>query len=223
MDVPLFLNSALPPDLDNRVRSELRDGERLLWVGQPRRRWFPREALTPVLVGIPVTAFAVFWTSLASWIVSGKPGKNDPGIAFRLIFPLFGVPFILIGLALLSSPYWLRRKAKHTCYALTDRRAILFEAGALWSVSVRSYLPRSLTSMYREEYADGSGDLVFVKVHRGRAGTDTYGFKGINNVREVEALLQRALLPGHDSRTRAEPPFVLDHLTKKDDSGADPG
>ena len=50
---------------------------------------------------------------------------------------------------------------------MTDRRAILFEAGALGSVSVRSYLPRSLTSMYREEYARaGLNELIVQELEK---------------------------------------------------------
>ena len=61
--------------------------------------------------------------------------------AFGVLFPLFGLPFVMVGVGMLSSPFWLRRRAKRTCYALTDRRAILWEAGWFGSVEVRSYGP----------------------------------------------------------------------------------
>jgi hypothetical protein len=202
VDQPLFDDARLPPDLDARVRAELRPGERLLWVGQPRRRRFPREALPAFLFGIPFTAFAVFWTALAVWIVSRGHGANDPGLLFRIVFPLFGLPFVLIGVGLLSTPYWLRRQATRTCYALTDRRAILWEAGTFGGVAVRSFAPDALTGFHRVEYPDGHGDLVFEEVHtegrdrrgRRRIRTARHGFLDVEEVRRIEELLRKALL-----------------------------
>jgi hypothetical protein len=205
----LFGDSTLPDELDARVRSELDGGEQLLWVGQPRPSRFARAAIPAVLFGIPWTAFALLWTGMALsglWGKGGAPQMAGPPLAlvFSVCFPLWGVPFILIGLGMLSSPLWARRRAKRTCYALTDRRAILFEAGAFRSVEVRSYRPADLTKIFRREKADGSGDLVFEELtqvrstsHGGRAtSTQARGFMGIENVREIEELVRKALLSG---------------------------
>ncbi len=200
----LYGDSRLPDELDARVRSELDQGEQLLWVGQPQPRRFARATIPIVLFGIPWTAFAIFWTAMASGLArGGGPVPNaGPGALFSICFPLWGVPFILIGLGMLSSPFWAGRKAKRTCYALTDRRAILFEAGTFGSVVVRSYRPSGLTKMFRRENADGSGDLVFEEITQVRStnnggrttSTQTRGFLGIDNVREIEELLRKALL-----------------------------
>jgi hypothetical protein len=202
MDTPLFENSSLPPELDSRVRAELRDGEQLLWVGQPRPRWLSRETVPVMLFGLPFTGFAVFWVGFAVWLVSGNPGKNNPGLLFQVCFPMFGLPFIVIGLGLLTSPYWHYRRALRTCYALTDRRAIVWEAGNFGSVTVRSYEPGALTAMERVEYADGSGDLVFEEVRRvwtgskgrRRTSTERRGFLAVDDVRTIETLVRKALL-----------------------------
>ncbi len=113
--------------------------------------------------------------------------------------------FMMVGLALLSSPFWLWRKAKHTFYALTDRRAILWEAGWFGSVAVRNYRPDDLSRLFRIEYP-GGGDLVFeeqytfqTKNERGEIATPkAHGFIGIENVREVEDLLRSTLFPNDD-------------------------
>jgi hypothetical protein len=210
MTAGLFDNSSLPDDLDARVRAELRAGERLVWVGQPQPGRFARGAIPIVLFGIAWTAFAVFWMAAASGTLFGGFGGNNntPGEfrAFFACFPLFGLPFVLIGLGMLSSPYWFRRQAKRTCYALTDRRAILWQASPFGSVTVRSYGPEALDKIHRTEYADGCGDFVFEEAvsvgwnkHGQRTTTTTrYGFMAINNVREVEELLRRVLLPDGD-------------------------
>jgi hypothetical protein len=202
----LYGDSSLPPELDARVRSELGDGERLLWVGQPRPGRFARSAIPIVLFGIPWTAFALFWMATASGVwFGGFKGAGGVGALFAC-FPLFGLPFVLVGLGMLSSPYWLWRRAKRTCYALTDRRAILWQAGWFGSVEVRSYSPAELTRISRTEHADGSGDLVFEEVlslgrdsdgHR-TTRTTRHGFMAISNVREIEELLRKALLSGGD-------------------------
>jgi hypothetical protein len=194
----LFGDSRLPEDLDARVHAALRPGEQLLWVGQPQPSRFARSSIGLVLFGIPWTAFAIFWVTLASF------GALQIGQGVGVIswaFPLFGVPFVVIGLGFLSSPYWMRRKAKRTCYALTNRRALVWEAGVFGSVEVRSYQPADLTKIVRRDYADGSGDLVFEErmVQRsGKGGTNVStqerGFLGIANVRDIEELLRKALL-----------------------------
>lgn len=205
----LYGDSRLPDELDARVRSELDQGEQLLWVGQPRPSRFARATIPQVLFGIPWTAFAVLWTTMATWGLWGKAGPAQnagPGMLLGICFPLWGVPFILIGLGMLSSPLWARRRAKRTCYALTDHRAILLEAGTFRSVEVRSYRPAELTKMVRRENADGSGDLVFeeaIRVQnttrsRNTAGSLDHGFLGIDNVREIEELLRKALLSEGD-------------------------
>src|SRR3712207_4913094 len=115
----------LPEEIDNRVRSELRDREHLVWAGQPRPSRVMRSAIPIVLFGIPWTAFAIFWMVVASGMLFGGFGGGGPGPfgAFFSCFPLFGLPFVLVGLGMLSSPFWMYRRAKRTCYAVTDQRA----------------------------------------------------------------------------------------------------
>src|SRR5262245_16164028 len=194
----------LPEELDNRVRSELRSGEWLVWTGQPLPRRFMRSSIPIVLFGIPFTAFALFWMAGASGLLFGG-GVGGPGgaDAFFICFPLFGVPFVLVGLGMLSSPLWMYRRARRTCYALTDQRAIVWTAGWFGSTEVRSFAPAALGRMLRRGYADGSGDLIFeefVSVNRDSEGgwrsqRSERGFLGIADVREVEELVRRTLLP----------------------------
>lgn len=208
MDSYLMNEGRLPEALDARIQSELDRGEKLVWTGQPIPRRFTRQSLPIVLFGIPWTAFSVFWMAGASGMLFGVGGNKAAGLdVFHVVFPLFGLPFVIIGLAMLSSPFWIRRKALGTLYALTDQRAILWEAGWFGAVEVRSYRPRDLTKMHRLEFANGDGDLVFEEVitfgsnSNGSRTTNTqrHGFLGVSNVREVEQLLKRTLNPdAHD-------------------------
>jgi hypothetical protein len=201
MDAPiLFGNGSLPPELDARVQGELQRDEQLLWVGQPVPALFARGGCLMMLFGVPFTAFALFWMAITS---VGVFHGGFPGGLFAC-FPLFGLPFVVVGLGLLSSPYWLRQRAKRVCYALTDSRAIVWDAGWFGGIEVRSYGPDQLTRIRRVEYPDGCGDLVFEEfVTTGRdshghstTSTRRYGFMAIPQVHAIEELLRKALLSG---------------------------
>lgn len=204
MDELLFEDNRLPDELDTRVRSELRQGEKLLWVGQPRPGRMARQALPIVLFGIPWTAFALFWMAMASGIlIWGDPQPvADQGFQlFRWFFPLFGLPFVLLGLGMLSSPYWLMRRARKTCYAVTTQRAIIWQAGWFGSMEIRSYAPVELNKIRRVEYSNGEGDLIFedlITVTRFERSSHQNnmksGFMGISNVKVIEELITKALL-----------------------------
>jgi hypothetical protein len=168
------------------------------WSAQPLPGRFARKALPAVLFGIPWTAFALFWTAGAAWGTSKAEGAG-----FFRAFPLFGVPFILIGLGMLSSPYWMSRKARRTAYVLTNRGAIVLSGGWRGSVTVRSFEPERLTDLRRKQNPDGSGDLVFAQDIRrdndgDRHSTDV-GFLAIREVKSVEEQV-RALV----AQTRGE-------------------
>jgi hypothetical protein len=189
----------LPQQLRSLVESELQSGERITWMEQPIAGRMARMTLPIVLFGIPWTAFALFWTAGAAWGTS----KMESGPGLFSAFPLFGLPFILIGFGMLSSPYWARRKARRSAYVLTDRRAILFTAGWRGSVMVRSFEPERLTDLRRKQQTDGSGDLVFAQDIRrdsdgDRPSTDV-GFLAIREVKVVEELV-RALTTQRSKR-----------------------
>jgi hypothetical protein len=190
-----FDTSRLPQQLRSLIESELQSNERITWLEQPIPGRLARSTLPIVLFGIPWTAFAIFWTASAAW---GTSKAGDAG--FFRAFPLFGLPFILIGLGMLSSPFWVRRSAKRSAYVLTDRRAILFRAGWRGTVSVRSFEPQRLTDLRRKQRTDGSGDLVFAQDIRRDSDGDRHstdvGFLAVRDVKSVEemvrALVQRS-------------------------------
>ena len=183
--------SLLPIRLGTLVEREVEEGEHILWLAQPRAGRFAMRTLPVVLFGIPWTAFAIFWMAGASGF---KIPDFKEGFDF---FPLFGVPFVLIGLGMLSAPLWAIRKAKGTAYVITERRAIIFEGGL--STKVRSFGPEQLGGIERRERADGSGDIIIERsVTQGQNGQTTEaGFFGIPNVQETERLL-REMVEAHE-------------------------
>lgn len=176
----------LPGRLGDRLQDELGDNEHILWLGQPIPRRFALTSLPAVLFAIPWTAFALFW-------IAGASGFKVPDFSKGFdFFPLFGVPFVLIGLAMLSAPLWMIRKAKRTAYVITDRRAIIFSGG--FSINIRSFSPEAFGNTERRQRADGSGDIVFAD-NLSYTGDNCRpiaraGFIAIPNVKEAERLLR---------------------------------
>lgn len=177
----------VPDELAGRVRSELEPGESVRWMEQPIPRYFAPATIGMVLFGLPWTAFALFWICGASGFKF--PDFSKGGFVF---FPLFGLPFVLIGFGLLSSPLWAYRKVLKTVYVITNRRAILFEGG--WTTTVRSYRPDQLKDAYRKERRNGVGDVVLGQ----RVWTDSdndrlsmdVGLMNVRDVKRVERLIQ---------------------------------
>ena len=188
--------SLLPEPARGLVETELRPGEGLRWVGQPLPSRMALGGLPALLFAVPWTAFALFWTWNAAQISCPNPNSS---LEARM-FPFFGVPFILVGLGMFTTPLWLMRAARRTVYVVTDRRAIVLRGSWFGSVTVRSFEPEKLGDLSRNQRADGSGDLVFgqdVKVgNRGATRLVDYGFLGLRDVREaeeyVDALARRA-------------------------------
>ena len=184
----MSLNSILPLDLQEMVNRELEPGERIVWMDMPIPRFFTPVSTGAFLFGIPWTAFALFWTAGAAWGVS----HSDPGTGLFRLFPLFGVPFILVGLGMLSSPLWAYRRAKHSVYVITDRRAITLTG--IRSTTIRSYSPEQLHTIHRREKRDGTGDVYFErrtwKDSEGDSRSEDIGFLRIHNPREIERMLK---------------------------------
>ena len=189
------------PEVRQRVEPELRSGEKLIWAEQPPPHIFRKQSLGIVLFSIPWTAFSVFWMFGAAHGM--QPFRESNVFSF---FPLFGLPFVGIGILMFFSPLLYGRKARQTVYVITDQRVIIIEGRAFGAASVQTYMPQRLTGMSRKERADGSGDLIFEQF-RERAGSGTTtvrrGFIGLEHVRDVEDLIVRTLLTGR-SRTMDE-------------------
>lgn len=186
--------------LQHELERELAPGERVAWSGQPIPARYSRGTLPIVLFGIPWTAFAVFWTAMAFVGTRSLKGDDAMSTGFRWFFPLWGLPFIAIGVGMLSSPWWLKRRAGRVLYAVTDRRAILFEPAWRGARKVRSFAPAALQTLERTEHPDGSGDLIFARQawrdSDGDRRTSQVGFTGVPRVREVEEVIRKLAAAG---------------------------
>ena len=148
----------LQPDrLALALERELRPGERVIW----QERQFARisyMSFAIYLFAIPWTAFALFWTAMAATGVQSV--DEDVGL-MGWAFPLFGVPFIAVGVGMLSSPFLPLFNKGKVLFAITSERVIKIRLGRR-SLNVETVHARRIGAIKRMERPDGSGTLGFI-------------------------------------------------------------
>jgi hypothetical protein len=126
------------------ITRRLAADEQLVWWDRPEPSLFARRELNfGVLFGAFFLLFALFWMSMA-W--------QAPGVFF-----VFGVPFVLFGLWMASTPlraYW---DASAMLFALTDKRALIL-TGSKAAARPLEHVEYVET----ESFADGSGHVLFI-------------------------------------------------------------
>jgi len=191
-----YPTTEVPYELQMLIDGELDREEKLLWTGRPKSTRFVWRTMPIVLFAIPWTAFAVFWVVMA-WY--GTSQAEDAPKGFQVCFPLFGVPFILIGLGMLSTPLCTILRTRRTAYALTNQRALIIIQGR--QTKIESLESEQLTNITKQIRKDGSGDLIFnpgwtaeipfKNVHNIKPGEN--GFFGIPQVNEVEQIIREMI------------------------------
>jgi hypothetical protein len=180
-----------PPAISQAVSRELA-GEAVLWAASPERWAYAAKTWRSALMGIPFTAFAIFWTWGASHAVTNSHHPAEP--IFGIFFPLWGLMFVGFGLSMLLSPLIAAHAAANVYYAVTERRAIIFEKR--FRLRIRSF-PASAVANYERSSAGGrSGKIVFSKgMEPGRRGTwpQETGFIGLADYAPAEQALNKLL------------------------------
>lgn len=178
------------------LQRELRRSERVMWQGKPLSR-VSTKAFFIYLFAIPWTAFALFWTVMAMGATS--TGWEDAGwLSFA--FPLFGLPFILVGVGMLSAPFLPLFAAKKTLFAITDQRVIRIYLGR--KLVSRSLEAEQIGEIERSEGPDGVGTLKFAagsyRDSDGDRMTREFNIGEVENVLKVEETIREMA-----SRSRA--------------------
>jgi len=186
------------------VSPELRPNERIVWIGQPIPWRFVKRFIGAFLFGILWSGFLGFW---ANGLVRNMLAEKEPGWGALAFFAAFLIPFSLMGVVLLSWPFWSWRKAKRTIYVLTDQRAVVFDANWWQAVTIRSFEPSRLTDVRRVQNADGSGDLEFERTVKtdgeGSLQATDHGFMSIPGVKAVEDAIRQLVAQAASAAERS--------------------
>ncbi|HSI12118.1 MAG TPA: PH domain-containing protein [Chthoniobacter sp.] len=143
------------PSAHSLLAQELDPGERLLWSGQPRGgvRLRPQDIYI-IPFSLMWGGFAIFWEVMAVTQTSKAPGP------IAIVFPLFGVPFVFVGLYFIFGRFFFDAASRaRTFYGVTDERIIIISG--VFSRQIKSLQLRTLTDVSLTQRNDGSGTITF--------------------------------------------------------------
>jgi hypothetical protein len=159
-------------------------------------------ALPAALFGIPFAGFALFWITAAyhGTHTMSRSASNGLTHAFSF-FPLFGLPFLFIGVGIVFAPLWAYLKGRNTVYAVTNQRVLIISGDR--SRSVKSCTPADIIAVDHRERPDGTGDVLIRTNSQIRQNNSisqvTVGLFGVSNVKEVA----RQVMNLHTQRSAA--------------------
>jgi hypothetical protein len=143
-------------DINQKFREHLLRNEDILWSGQPD----PSVIFTPIdIFLIPFSllwgGFAIFWESSVLLTI-----PEDAPNGINIIFPLFGLIFVIVGLYFIFGRFIYKRwKKRKTYYAVTDRRVLsLSEA---FGRQFQESDIKLISDISKRVRSDGIGTLIF--------------------------------------------------------------
>jgi hypothetical protein len=186
----------LSDELRARVKSELEPGERLIWADRSD------PPLEPIGMGFYVLAAIAVISMILGTIGVLRPNRrpDDSAFTFGLIaWSIAGL--IVIGLpAKMVSRDKQRRRDRAVCYAITERRAIIWTPESKGNaVRIRTFPRGEIRSLVRVQHPDGSGSVLF----NSEASDENFyvpiewrspGFLHIADVRRVEQIVRNNLI-----------------------------
>jgi hypothetical protein len=174
--------------------------ERVVWVGQPVRlrrvdRTMAMLCCVTGLAGLALLAVgllkAMGYIGDSHFEAGAKPWLST-GLIAMVMMLVYAFP-------------WLIRSRR--VYVLTNRRALVWESSIFGTSMPEDYRRDDLGGMHVANESGGRGDLV---LQERQVATDVgtswvqYGFEGIANPREIEALVRRTLsIPDRQGNSKA--------------------
>jgi len=142
-------------DAESEIQQQLDAEEHLLWCGKPRDGI--RFRLNDVFL-IPFSlvwcGFAIFWEIMALTAIAKAHGPAGA------VFPLFGIPFVLLGLYFVFGRFLVEAKSRERMtYAVTDQRVIIIKS--FFGRTIKSLSLKTLSDVSLTEHSDGSGIITF--------------------------------------------------------------
>lgn len=167
------------------LSAELRAGERLIWYDRPPALGRAFSYGLVLLFMLIWTGFAVSWTSLAF------TGDGDGGSTGLFgMFPVFGLPLVMIGFITTSGILWTLGSVFFTHYGLTDRRVIILVD--MWPGRVESYDEHWLSGV--EHTVKGASGTITLYGQASSTGRDKIQLHNLSESGEVAAAIRKWLL-----------------------------
>jgi hypothetical protein len=182
------------------IERELRAGEKILWKGEPAKGI---RLQSSDVFNIP---FSLFWGGFAFFWMFGATAatSKNHGDPIATVFPLFGLPFVAMGIYLIIGRFFVDAKIRaNTEYAVTNERAII--ASGLFSRKVKSLNLKSIPDVSVSEKSDGSGTITFAESSSpfgswmggrnsfpGMPNNQIPSFQMIPDVRRVSDIIQKS-------------------------------
>jgi len=182
-----YIQSGSPaPELSQQLKVRAADkidaNEQILFVAKPEpghegqvKAWF-----LPFAIVWSLFSFVWTGTALASAIATKSPGS--------WFMALFGVPFVVIGIGMLTTPYISYKRELHTIYALTDKRALVFSNDGVRELV--AYDDKHFGPIEPKSYSENRTDVMFRSNLDSESPGVTGGFWGIERGDQAIAILQ---------------------------------
>jgi len=141
--------------MEEKFLQDLLKDERIQWSGQPETSVvFSPADIFLVPFSLLWGGFAIFW-EISVLCIGSKSGSGS-----SLAFPLFGIPFVLIGLYFIFGRFLLKNfKKKKTYYAITDKRVIVLTE--MMGRNVQAAFIDHIPSVNKSIRANGIGTIRF--------------------------------------------------------------
>lgn len=170
-------------------------GEHALWAGRPSPLRAFIGAVAIWLFAIPWSAisFLFFGSAVATLTGAATIEGAEGGMAW--FFLVFSLPFVAIGLGLMSAPFWSARDARRSGFIVTDRRVLkVSDDGAR---SVKALAASSLRGAESRIGRDGRGSVKLLgpvgKDSDGDKVTDDITMTGVADAAGAEAAVWRLI------------------------------
>ena len=138
-------------------RGELLQNEKVLWSGQPDTSViFSSSDIFQIPFSLLWGGFALFWEYSVVTQVATSPAAGFASI----IFPLFGIPFVLMGLYFIFGRFFYKNfKKKRTYYAVTDKRILILTT--LFGKRCNAVFINTIPAIQKSIQSNGTGSLIF--------------------------------------------------------------
>lgn len=148
--------------IEEQFREDLLKDEKIIWSGQPDTSVrFTRADIFLVPFSLLWGGFAIFWELSALFMFFSTQGTKS---SMPIIFPLFGIPFVIVGLYFMFGRFVYKNwKKQNMYYAVTNKRVLVLTK--LFSRSLNAINIDNIPTINKTVRPNGIGTIKFGNVN----------------------------------------------------------